>query len=325
MKEINWGIIGCGDVCEVKSGPAFSKIEHSNLVAVMRRNAKKAADYAKRHQVPIWYSNADQLINDPKVNAIYIATPPSSHLEYVLKVAKAGKPVYVEKPMGRTYSECQDMIEACKKAGVPLFVAYYRRRLPYFLKVKELIESGAIGKITMVNLTLIKSPKPNDSKPKENWRINPEISGGGHFHDLSSHQLDFLSYFFGDIIDANGMKSNALNQNSVEDTVSASFKFESGLIGNGVWTFTSLFNHFKDEVVILGNKGRITFGSFSGNIPIILETQSGKKEFSILYPEHVQQPLIQTIVDELRGIGTSPSTGISGAKANWVMDKILGV
>ncbi len=324
MDKIKWGIIGCGDVCEVKSGPALQKVEHSELVAVMRRNAAKAEDYAHRHGVPNWYSDADELISNPEVNAVYIATPPSSHLEYVLKVAEAGKPVYVEKPMGRTHTECHQMIEACEKADVPLFVAYYRRQLPYFLKGKELIDSGVIGKITMVNLTLIKSPKADDSDPDKNWRVNPEISGGGHFHDLASHQLDLLAYFFGDIVNATGMIGNDINRNEAEDTVTASFQFENGLIGSGAWTFTSLPDHWKDEIVIMGTKGRITFCCFSDTIPIVLETASKKEEFLIPYPAHVQQPLIQTIVDELRGNGTCSSTGISGAKANWVMDKILG-
>ena len=324
MTEIRWGIIGCGDVCEVKSGPTFSKIQHSELVAVMRRNAEKAADYAARHNVPKWYYNADVLIDDPEVNAVYIATPPSSHLEYVQKVASVGKPVYVEKPMGRTYHECRQMTEVCEQASVPLFVAYYRRRLPYFLKVKEFIDSGTIGTITMVQVTLIKSAKPDDSDPDSNWRVNPKISGGGYFHDLASHQLDLLAYFFGDIVEAQGIKNNALKLNLAEDTVSANFRFESGLIGNGVWAFTSLFQHFKDEVIILGDKGRITFCSFNGNIPIVLETEQGETKFSVPYPPHVQQPLIQTIVDDLRGVGKSPSTGESGAKVNWVIDKILG-
>jgi predicted dehydrogenase len=79
MEEIRWGIIGCGDVTEIKSGPAFNKVANSKLVAVMRRDSAKAADYAKRHHVPKWYDDASKLINDPEVNAIYIATPPLQH------------------------------------------------------------------------------------------------------------------------------------------------------------------------------------------------------------------------------------------------------
>ena len=105
-KEIAWGIIGVGDVCEIKSGPAFNSIEGSKLVAVMRRNAALAQDYAQRHSVPKWYDDADALINDPEINAIYIATPPDTHQFYTLKAAKAHKIVYVEKPMARNYKEC---------------------------------------------------------------------------------------------------------------------------------------------------------------------------------------------------------------------------
>src|SRR3954454_8380540 len=143
--QIGWGIIGCGDVTEVKSGPAFNQIENSRLVAVMRRDGEKARDYAARHGVPFWSGDADEVIHHPEVNAVYVATPPGSHLEYALKVCAAGKPAYVEKPMARNASECAAMVEAFEHAGLPLFVAYYRRALPRFLKVKELIESGRIG------------------------------------------------------------------------------------------------------------------------------------------------------------------------------------
>jgi hypothetical protein len=116
---VRWGIIGCGNVTEVKSGPAFNKVEGFSLEMVMRRDAAKAEDYARRHQVPRWTADADQLINDPSIDAVYIATPPSSHLSYALKVAAAGKPAYVEKPMAMSHAECVAMTDAFVKAGVP--------------------------------------------------------------------------------------------------------------------------------------------------------------------------------------------------------------
>jgi Oxidoreductase family, NAD-binding Rossmann fold len=147
MRTIRWGIIGCGDVTEVKSGPGFQKANHSRLVAVMRRTGELARDYARRHGVPRWYDNAEALINDPEVDAVYIATPPVAHKDYTLLCARAGKPVYVEKPMALNYQECQFMLRACRAAGLPLFVAYYRRALPRFLKVKQLIDTHAIGEV----------------------------------------------------------------------------------------------------------------------------------------------------------------------------------
>jgi predicted dehydrogenase len=325
MNKIKWGIIGCGDVCEVKSGPAFQKIEHSELVAVMRRNEDKAADYANRHQVPEWFSDADELIHHPEVNAIYIATPPGSHALYTKKAAEAGKPVYVEKPMGLSYTECKAMIDACEKTGVPLFVAYYRRALPYFLKVKELIESNAIGTITSLQVNLIQPPKPDDLKKSSahnNWRTKPEISGGGYFHDLASHQLDLVEFLLGEIEDVEGHSINKMGWYDAPDILSASFKFKNDILGTGFWNFASHPDEKKDEVIITGRKGSIRFSCFDGNAPVILHTDNGTKKFDLPYPQHVQQPLIQTIVNSLRGVGECPSTGYSGARANLLMDEI---
>src|SRR5882757_10269989 len=103
---IRWGIIGCGDVTEVKSGPALQRATGSALVAVMRRDRAKAEDYARRHGVARAYDDAAALIADPDVDAVYVATPPSSHAAYTLAAARAGKPVYVEKPMALSHAEC---------------------------------------------------------------------------------------------------------------------------------------------------------------------------------------------------------------------------
>ena len=209
FKKTNWGIIGVGNVTEVKSGPAFYKSEHSNLVAVMRRNAEKAADYAKRHNVSKWYSNASELINDPEVDAVYIATPPDSHANYAIEVMRTGKPVYVEKPMAKNYAECKEMLKVSEETGMHIWVAYYRRTLPAFLKAKELIETGAIGKPLMVNIKLYKqAEEKNQTKDEMHWHVFPEISGAGHFFDLASHQFDYLDFIFGEV---KSVKGNAKN------------------------------------------------------------------------------------------------------------------
>lgn len=323
LTEIHWGIIGAGDVCEVKSGPAFNLVEHSRLEAVMRRNGPKAKDFAQRHQVSKWYDNADELIDDPDINAIYIATPPHVHEEYTLKAARAGKPVYVEKPMARSYRECMSMVETCKDAGVPLFVAYYRRMLPKFLKIKELVDKGAIGDIRFVDIKLIKTMEPDivgTSQDKDNWRIFPEIAGGGYFYDLASHQLDFLDYLFGPVLDAHGFARNQAGIYPAEDIVTGSFYFENGVMGQGTWCFSSAKVSDQEMTTIAGSKGQITF-SYFGGWSLTLDVDGKNKEvMTFPPPRHIQQPLIQTIVDELRGQGKCPSTGISGARTNRVME-----
>lgn len=325
MDEVRWGMIGCGDVAEVKSGPAFYKISGSKLVAVMRRNAEKAADYARRHGVPRWYADAGQLINDPEVNAVYIATPPGSHCEYTLKAAAAGKPVYVEKPMARNYEECEEMITACEKAGVPLFVAYYRRTLPNHLKVKEIVDTDAIGDVRSVSIRLY-WPTDWHSRVSEGelpWRVDPEIAGGGYFFDLASHQLDFLDYLFGPVTRVGGVVANQAGLYPAEDIVAAVFEYESGVVGNGLWCFTVDESSRTELTEIIGSRGRVSFHSFDMR-PVRLETQSGVQEFEFELPEHVHQPLVETIVDELLGRGGNcPSTGISAARTAWVMDEVV--
>lgn len=322
MKTVKWGMIGCGSVTEVKSGPGFQISENSKLVAVMRRDGALAEDYARRHNVPKWYDNADDLINDPEVDAVYVATPPVNHKEYALKCARAGKPVYVEKPMARSFKEATEMVEACKEAGVPLFVAYYRRRLPRFLKVKELIESGAIGDVRFVNITLYQHVAEEEKNPETlPWRVIPEIAGAGKFFDLASHTLDVFDFILGPIEDANGHNSNQAGLYPAEDMVTASFKFKSGVHGAGTWCFSAY--EYLDQNEIVGNKGKLVFSTF-GTEPVKLVTAEGQSEFPLGNPVHVQQPLIQTIVDELLGKGTCPSNGESGARTNYVMDKILG-
>jgi len=315
MKIIRWGIIGCGDVTEVKSGPSFQKAENSRLVAVMRRNGKLAEDYAQRHNVPKWYDNADALIQDPGVDAVYIATPPYAHKEYTIKCAQAGKPVYVEKPMGMNFAECQEMISVCQEARVPLFVAYYRRCLPRFLKIKELLDEGTIGDIRGVTMTLF-MPLPDEF----DWHYFPEVGGGGKFADMGCHTLDFLDYILGPIRTVTGFAGNLGGRYPAEDIVTSAFEFESGVQGVGIWSFTS----FKmiDKTEIMGTNGKISFSSFDTE-PVKLETRDKVTEFAIDNPPHVHQPLTQSINDELNGIGHCPSTGESGSRTNWVMDQLL--
>jgi predicted dehydrogenase len=326
MKEIQWGMIGCGNVTEKKSGaPAINKVPHSTLVAVMARKAEKAKDYAQRHHVAAWYDNADDLINDPKVNAVYIATPPDVHLEYTRKALLAGTPVYVEKPMARNFSECEEMNRISRETGVPLFVAYYRRTLPYFVKLKELIDRQAVGDVRLVTVALRWQPYDEEvgASPKPRWRVDPVISGGGHFHDLAAHQFDFLEFAFGNIKNVAGIARNQAGLYAADDIVVANFEFESGILGTGNWCYTVNREQRTDEGQIIGSTGKITFSFFESSV-IRLETATGTEEFNIPYPPHVQQPLLETIVNELRGEGHCPSRGETGARANYIMDVITG-
>ncbi len=324
-KIIKWGFIGCGSVTQHKSGPAFKAIESSEVVAVMSRHLEKAKEYALKRGIKKWYDDAQSLINDPEVNAVYIATPPSSHATYAILSMKSGKPCYIEKPMAQTYEECCRINRISQETGVPCFVAYYRRYLPYFQRVKELIDNGSIGKVINVQLRFAQPPSEFDYNRNDlPWRVQPDIAGGGgYFYDLAPHQIDMLQELFGCILEAKGYKSNLGGLYETEDTLSACFQFDDGLVGSGSWCFVAHESAKEDRIEVIGDKGMLSFSIFSF-APIELNDQNGHEEIVIPNPPHVQQPLIQTVVDNLLGKTTCTCTGESATTTNWVMDKILG-
>ena len=317
-------MIGCGDVTEKKSAPSFNKIDQSALIGVFSRTREKAVSYARHHNVPKVFDTAEQLLADEEINAVYIATPPSSHAQYAIQAMKAGKPVYVEKPMAATYEECLKMNEVSEETGMPVFVAYYRRSMEYFLKVKELIESGVIGKPFLCKSSLFIPPREEDLKREDlPWRVKPEISGGGYFHDMGCHELDILIYFFGQPASAAGYAANNGGLYTPEDTVVASIEFESGLLFNGSWCFVSPESAARDTIEVIGELGSVVFSCFEfSHIEVI--TGDGRREYPLGPPEHVQYPMIKSVVEELQGMGSSPSKGDTGARVNWLMERILG-
>jgi predicted dehydrogenase len=306
-------------VTEVKSGPGFQRAHDSALTAVMRRDRAKAEDYATRHGVPRSYDRAAALIEDPDVDAIYVATPPSTHLELALMAAAARKPCLVEKPMAMNHAECVAMIDAFRARGVPLWVAYYRRALPRFLAVRERIAARAIGTLTSIHVQV--TERLAAGAVLSNWRFDPAVSGGGLFVDLASHCFDLLDFIAGPIADARGFATNTGGAYAPEDVTAAAFVFESGVGGTGVWNFNA--QDKTDTIVFTGTHGTITTPVFTDG-DVLIDIDGCLEALPIRNPPHVHQPLIQTIVDEIGGRGRCESTGESAARATWVMDRCVG-
>jgi predicted dehydrogenase len=306
MSEINWGIIGCGDVTEKKSGPAFNKIAGSSLVAVMRRDAEKAAGYARRHGVGTWYSNADELMDDEGINAIYIATPPSSHMDYAIAALNKGFNVYVEKPVTRNAAEARQIAEAVRlHPNQKLTVAHYRRAVPMFLQVKQLLENQLIGEVRTVQIRMWQSRKPAlIANVETNWRVQPELSGGGYFHDLAPHQLDLMLFYFGEPENYNGFSLNQSGETLADDNVCGQILFKNKVVVNGSWCFNVAENQTTDTCEIIGTKGRITF-PFFGNF-ISWKTDEEEQTLTFTHPEHIQQPMIEKIVAYFKDEGPNP-------------------
>lgn len=318
MNTIKWGIIGCGDVAELKSGPAFQKVANSELVAVMRRNKEKAKDFAERHNVPFFYDTIDGIINHSEINALYIATPPFTHLEIAKQCLAAGKFVYLEKPMTIDADEAKELDKIVTKSD-KIVVAHYRRNLPAFQKVKELLETNGIGKVHFADITILQSRTNNViAKTENNWRLQPETSGGGYFHDIAPHQIDLMLHYFGNLKNAKGFSTSSTQNNKVADIVNGIMTFESGIQFRGIWNFIVSENDVKDVCKIYGEKGTITF-SFYGE-EVFLKTVDKNEVFSFENPPHVQQPLIEQTVNYFLGKADNPCTINDGVEVMKILD-----
>lgn len=320
MKTINWGIIGCGDVAEVKSGPAFYKEKNSSLKAVMRRNGEKAKDFAKRHNVSFWYDNADELLSNEEINSVYIATPPSSHLKYTMDALKADKNVYLEKPMALNLKETKEILESSKKSKGKLTIAHYRRKLPAFLKVKALIDSGVLGEVLLADIQILQPKKSNIiANTEDNWRLNPSISGGGYFQDIAPHQIDLMYYYFGDIINAKGFAST--KRKGVQDMVNGILHFKNGIQFRGIWNFISSEQDKKDECIIYGTKGRIIFSFYGNSVTTLIDGST--EVFTYENPPHVQQPMIASTISYFLGLSDNPCPAEDGVLVMEIMEKLF--
>ena len=324
MKKISWGFIGCGEVTEKKSGPAFNEVPGSYVEAVMSRSEDKARRYAERHHIRKWYTDASRLIEDPDINAIYIATPPSSHATFAIMAMRAGKPCYIEKPLAASYADCIRINRISEETGIPCFVAYYRRYLPYFQKVKEIINNGTVGDVVNVQIRFSVPPRDLDYSRGDTlpWRLQPDISGGGYFYDLAPHQLDLLQDIFGVITRAHGYPANRAHLYQAEDTISACFYFESGIPGSGSWCFVGHESAKEDRIEVIGTRGTVSFSVFNYD-PIRLVTSEGDMNIEVPNPPYVQLPIIKSVIEDMQGIGTCECTSISATPTNWVLDRIL--
>ncbi|WP_404343831.1 Gfo/Idh/MocA family protein [Pseudoalteromonas mariniglutinosa] len=318
--KIRFGMIGCGAVTEVKSAPAYQHTAGIELLGVTRRDLAKAHDYAQRHGISQVFASAQALIDSPDIDAVYIATPPDNHKALALMVAKAGKPCCIEKPLAPSYSDSVAIVEAFKHTNTPLFVAYYRRSLPRFNKVKALLEQGAIGSVRHVNWHLSKAPSAQDLSGEYNWRTDKRIARGGYFDDLASHGLDLIAYLLGDFKQVTGLTHNQQNLYQAYDAITANWLHNNGISGTASWNFGCYSR--EDKLTIYGSKGVLQFSVFD-EVDIQLTSAEGVQHFAIANPVHIQQQHVENLATSLHTHHEHPSTGDSALHTSWVMEQIL--
>ncbi|MEC7173687.1 MAG: Gfo/Idh/MocA family oxidoreductase, partial [Bacteroidota bacterium] len=225
------------------------------------------------------------------------------------------------KPLAPSYRESSLIYEAFKKKDIPLFVAYYRRSLPRFNRIKDWLSGNKIGEIRHINWHLSQPPNAVDLFGEYNWRTDPMVAPGGYFDDLASHGLDLFIYLLGEIQKVSGISLNQQGLYDAKDAISACWLHKGGVTGAGVWNFGI---EPMDRVEIFGSIGKIQFSVFEEN-PLILNKDGKMIEFFIEHPKHVQLPHVENMKKHLLEKGLShPSSGQTAIHTSWVMDQILG-
>ncbi len=319
---LNWGVIGCGDVFEHKSGPSLAKAKRSQVRSLMRRDPVKLAALAQLYPTATTHSDAQEVLDDPNIDIIYIATPPSTHHDYVRAAAAAGKHVLVEKPMGLHAAESQAMIDACEKADVELFVAYYRRFWPHIIAIKKRINDGSIGNVQQA---FVDFSTPLASGPL-GWRLNQAINGGGYFVDMSTHRLDLLAYFFGNSTQIHGTHQH--NDAGIELYCSALIEFPKQIQALVRSDFQS--GRRADHFEIIGSSGRIHMSNIGDHHFTLQATQrdpstTENKIETCHFEAHAATHLglIEHIEDVLLDGASNCSSGNDGIHTDRIVDVVL--
>jgi 1,5-anhydro-D-fructose reductase (1,5-anhydro-D-mannitol-forming) len=320
---IRWGIVGLGDVCQKKSGPAFFKCHNSQLVAAMRRTPGKAKEFAET-KVPkdnhcVGYESLAEFLRHPNLDAVYVSTRPGTQLEICEAVAAAGKACYVEKPVGRCAEETQAIVDTFEKAGLPLYTAYISRAYARTQAVRNMLlrEGCPIGdRLTKVSYTLIGTGGARDMDEELPWRFDAEQSGGGLIMDVGCHILDRIEYLCGPLKNVKGETKNKNSPNQkVEDFVhltatvgsttdrpsSNDFISREGATVECTWDFASPDQPPCDRLILEGPKGFLQMTGMSPNAPIEVYDADGKLQKTLKFemPEHTAKALIQAVTNDL--------------------------
>ena len=296
MNKVRWGMIGCGEVTEVKNGPGLYKNRDSELIGITSRTIAKAHDWVKRHGHGRVFSSVEELLASPEIDIVYIAVTPDAHREMAVKCAKAHKHCYLEKPIALSYAEAEEIQRAFAEAGKKIFVAHYRRAMPKTIKLQELLER--ISPIRSVRVF-----RSDDRKTLPNWMANPAIAGGGIFFEGDVHLIDLLDYLFGPF---KSWKLDASSRSGLEDRAALIARGRDGIFISGLWQYQAY--RAEESCDVFGDKGTLSFQIMNTGGRAVLLTDKGREE--IVFPDesHVGLPMEQTVVDELLGRGKCPST-----------------
>jgi len=313
---LRWAIIGCGDIANKRVAPAMVEDPGSELVALFSNTPERAEEMRARFGAQRAYSDLDAVLSDADVDAVYIASPQQRHCEETLRAAAAGKHVLCEKPMAVTLDECEEMIAACEAAGVQLAIAYYRRWYPKARKLKELVDSGTIGKPVSARVFIAGryDPTPDDWK---HWRVEA-AAGGGAMMDVGSHRLDLICYFLGRPARVAGLSSRLCMTYEVPDTEALLCEMESGahVIAQAGWNLRT----GTDEMEVHGTEGSLIATPFDGSTQILLRGQGEDQVIEVeRQATNMHLPLVASFAERVLAGQRPEFDGVDGMQATRII------
>ena len=314
MSAIRWGLIGCGDVSRKRVAQAIIDSPGNELVAACRRDEQRLNKFADAMSIEHRYTDANDLVNNPSVDAVYIATPVREHLPQTLLAAAAGKHVLVEKPMAMNVAQCDEMVSACERADVRLGVAYYRRFYPIVQRIQALLDNHSIGTTLAVSAATA-TPLAMQAGEEGSWRSIAADSGGGALMDVGSHRINVFLHLLGPVAKVKSICATVAADYEVEDTATLLLQFQQGAIG-------TLQCHFgiddPDEFVITGTRGRLRASPLNGD-QLIVEIDGQQSVESLPPAANFCEPLIVDFADAIENHRSPMVDGREGRETNRVM------
>ena len=320
MKNVKWGLIGCGDIARKRVAPGIRDAVNSRLIAVNRSDYAKAESFAKEFGAEKWVADWKDLISDNAIDAVYLATPVHLHAKQTVAAAEAGKHILCEKPMAISTGDADKMIDACKANNVKLGVAFYRNLFPAIHRIKKIISDREIGKVVLIQSNNFENFNRNPGDPRY-WLLDKKRSGGGPMMDMGCHRIEVFVHILGPVQQVTGFNDNTYFKRDVEDLSIAHFKFENGAAG--ILTSAHAAKEPRDTLDIYGSEGSIHVPVLNaGTITIITDKGTRVEE----YPNHsnVHLPLIENFADSVIHDKEPAVTGKMGREITRILDTIYG-
>jgi predicted dehydrogenase len=314
---LRWGLIGCGDIARRRVAPALRDLDNCRLINVTREKIDQLEAFAREFGAEKWVADWHELVADPDIDAVYIATPVYLHHKMTLEAAARGKHVLCEKPMAMTESECKAMILACESQGVRLGIAYYRHFYPTVRRTHAIIREGVIGDVKIVQMNAF---SPFDRKPGEPryWLLEKGKSGGGPMMDFGCHRIEVMLDLLGPVTDVHAEISNLRFQREVEDTAIAHLVFSNGV--RGLLTVTHVVAEGQDTLDVYGTKGSVHIPVLNQG-KLILRTERDTVEQLPLH-ENLHIPFIKDFTLAVLQDRPPGVPGETGLEVNNILTKI---